>query len=452
MQERIPPQDLDAEQSLLGSMMLSSLGIASVIGKIKPDYFYRPSHGQIFEALIQLYKRNEPIDMVTIAAELKKMGKLEESGGRTYLSEIVDMVPTAVNIEKYADLVAEKATLRKLIEAGSVIVQEAFDETEEVSHVIEHAQQLILEVSREQVTDDFSALKDILMPVMDSIETAYGNDSQILGVPTGFKDLDNLTSGFQKADLVILAARPSMGKTTLALNLALNAALKYKKTVAFFSCEMPKEQLAMRLLSSESLINSTRLKTANLQEAEYRDLTRALGRLSEANIFIDDTPALTPLELRGKCRRLSMEMPIDLIFIDYLQLMRIGSSRIESRFQEVSSIVREIKSFARELNTPIIALSQLSRSVEQRQDKKPMLSDLRESGEIEQTADLVMFIHRDDYYESAEDSGRPQSEHEACLAKVIVAKHRNGPTGNVNLMFRKSVTRFYDAAKVSAAS
>ncbi len=435
--EKIPPQDVEAEQSLLGAMMISSLGVAQVVGKVKPDYFYRIAHSHIFNAILSLYKSNQPIDLVTISAELKKANKLDESGGRSYLSEVIDSVPTAANIEKYADIVSEKAMLRKLIDAGSEIVAKAFDETQEVADVLESAQHSILEISREQVQDDFVKLKDILMPVMDSIESVYDNENKILGIPTGYKDLDDLTSGLQKSDMIILAARPSMGKTTLALNIALNSAVHYQKSVAMFSCEMPKEQLAMRLLSSESKINSSRLKTANILEQEYKDLSRALGRLSEANIYIDDTPAISPLEMRAKCRRLAVEGPIDLVIIDYLQLMRLGKSKIESRFQEVSTIVREIKSFARELQVPVIALSQLSRAIEQRQDKRPMLSDLRESGEIEQTADLVMFIHRDDYYEASKEPVSP--------TELIIAKHRNGPTGSVKLSFRRDVSRFYNA-------
>ena len=298
-----------------------------------------------------------------------------------------------------------------------------------------------MDISKERVQEDFVKLKDILMPVMDSIEKVYDTDNKILGIPTGFKDLDALTSGLQPSDLIILAARPAMGKTTLAMNIALNAATMHKVPVAVFSLEMPKEQLAFRLLATESRIDSSRLKTANLLDHEYKDLTRALGKLSETPIFVDDTPAISPLELRAKTRRLQMECDLGLIVIDYLQLMRLGKKRIESRFQEVSEIVRDIKAFARECRVPIIALSQLSRDVEKRQDG-PKLSDLRESGEIEQTADLVLFIHREDYYATNTDK--------ASHAKLLIAKHRNGPTGAVDLVFRKDISRFYSSDKSHA--
>lgn len=435
MQERIPPQNLEAEQSTLGAMMMSKDAIALVVSKLKPDHFYSPAHEHIYRAITDLYQKNQPIDLVTVAEQLKTTKVLDEAGGRSYLADVIETVPSAANIEKYADIVIDSAMLRKLIDAGSTIVADGFDAGLHVDDVLEDAQKKILDISKERVQDDFVPIKDILMPVMDSMHQVYDTEGRILGVPTGYDDLDKLTSGFQKSDFIILAARPAMGKTTLALNMATHAAVHHKVPVAIFSLEMPKEQLATRLLCSEAKINSSRLKTANLADHEYKQLTHALGQLSEAPIYIDDSPGLTPLELRAKSRRLQMEADIQLVIIDYLQLMRAGKRRVESRFQEVSEIVREVKAFARELNVPIIALSQLSRDIEKRQDKTPMLSDLRETGEIEQTADLVVFIHREDYYDASKQS--------ASAAKVSIAKHRNGPTGEIELVFRKDVSRFY---------
>lgn len=437
MNEKIPPQDLDAEQSLLGSMMLSKDAIAVVAGQMHAEYFYKPANGNIYTAIIKLYKQNEPVDLVTVSDALRKENKLEETGGRVYLAEIADTVPSAANAEKYAKIVLEKATARRLIEAGSEMITEAFDDANEVDEILENAQRKILDISKDRVHDDFVKLDSVLTTVFENIQNVYDNKDQLLGVPTGFSDFDAVTSGWQKSDLIILAARPAMGKTTLALNFATNAAVKHNIPVALFSLEMPKEQLAMRLLSSESSLDSKRLKTANLMDHEYKSLMHGLGVLSEAPIYIDDTAGISPLELRAKTRRLQMEADIQLIIIDYLQLMRSGKKKVESRFQEVSEIVREVKGFAKESGIPIIALSQLSRAVEQRTDKKPMLSDLRESGEIEQTADIVLFIHREDYYNQSE-----QQPNQASPTDLIISKHRNGSTGEVKLMFRKDVSKF----------
>jgi len=435
---RIPPQDLDAEQSLLGSLMLSKTALAQVIGSVKSDHFYRDANSHIFKAILALYERNEPIDLVTISAELRKTNSLDETGGRSYLAEVLDSVPTAANVEKYAQIVEEKYLLRTLIDVGSDIVKTAFDDAAEAKEAMEHAQKMIMDVSKETVKDHFVPLKTVLNTVFDTIQSTYTNEDKIIGVTSGYKDLDQMTSGFQYGDLIILAARPSMGKTTLALNFAANAAIQKQLPVAIFSCEMPKEQLAMRLLCSEAKLDSKRLRTANLRDHEYRDLNQAFGRLAEAPIFIDDSAAISPLELRAKCRRLQLDADIKLIIIDYLQLMKSSKKRIENRFQEISEIVREVKAFAKESGIPIIALSQLSRDVEKRQDKRPQMSDLRESGEIEQTADLIMFIHRDNYYEG-------QSE-ETSPAKIVIAKQRNGPTGDVNLVFKRDISRFLPAA------
>lgn len=443
MAEKVQPQDLDAEQSVLGSLMLSRDALAVVIGKLRSEYFYHPAHRHIFEAMLELFKKSQPIDLVTVSSELNKKKVLDSIGGSAYLADVLNSVPTAANVESYMDIVIEKALLRRVIESGSHMINEAFEQSQDVDHVIENAQKSILSISGERINDDFVKLDSVLKTVFDDIQSVYDNEDKIIGVSTGFKDLDALTSGFQKGDLVILAARPAMGKTTLAMNFAVNAALHKKQGVAVFSLEMPKEQLALRLLSSESKLDSKRLRTANLHDHEYRNLMHALGTLSEAPLYIDDTPGISPLQLRSKVRRLQVEADIKLILIDYLQLMKSASKRVESRFHEISEIVREVKGFAKESGIPIIALSQLSRAVEQRQDKRPMLSDLRESGEIEQTADLVVFIHRDDYYESASaDAARPYS---LSKSDIIIAKHRNGPTGNVTLMFKKDLSKFQDA-------
>ncbi|NBV42651.1 replicative DNA helicase [bacterium] len=347
-QLKIPPQDLDAEQSLLGSLMISKTAMALVIGRIKPEYFYKDANGLIFSAMMTLYETNQPIDLVTIAAELKKTSSLEEAGGRPYLTEVIDSVPTAANAEKYAEIVEEKALLRRLIDVGSDIVNDAFDQGTDAKQAVEHAQKLVMDVSRDTVRDDFVPLKKVLGTVFDNIQSMYANEDKILGVSSGYKDFDAMTSGFQKGDLVILAARPSMGKTTLALNFAANAAIHKQAGVAVFSCEMPKEQLALRLLCSEAKLDSKRLRTSNLKDHEYRDLNQAFGRLGDAPIFIDDSPGISPLELRAKTRRLQLESDIKLIIIDYLQLMRSSEKKVESRFHEISEIVRDVKAFAKE--------------------------------------------------------------------------------------------------------
>ena len=433
-QKKLQPQVLDSEQSLLGSMMLSKDAVAIVVGKIKKEHFYKPSHGSIFDAITELFKNNDPIDLITVSNELKKNSKLDEVGGRTYLIELTDVVPTAANAEYYSSIVFEKAMLRKLISTGSEIIKESYDESNNPTDVLDQAQKSILELSKVGVKDNFIPLKDAVNTVFEQIQSTNLTDDKVLGVPSGFADFDDMTSGFQAGDLIILAARPSMGKTTLVMNFAQYIAIIKKIPVAVFSLEMPAEQLAMRLLCSEAKIDSKRIRSSSLADHEYRDLNMAFGKLSEAPIYIDDTPNLSPIELRAKFRRLQSEVNPKLIIIDYLQLLRGSKKKSESRYHEVSEIVREVKAFAKECNIAIIALSQLSRNIEQRQDKRPVLSDLRESGEIEQTADLICFIHRP---EEAD-----QSNMEFSNVQLVVAKHRNGPTGEVNLGFRKQVSSF----------
>ena len=440
MEERIPPQSLDAEQSLLGAMMISKDAIAAVITKIQPEYFYKDSHMHIFTAMASLYKKNEPIDIVTTSAELQKLDLLESAGGKAHLADILNSVPTAANVDHYSTIVQEKGLLRRLIDSGTEIVTDAFEDNRGVESILDDAQKKILDISMQTNETKLEQLGGIVGTVWDTISDRSSEDNAgVIGVPTGYADLDEFTSGFQPSDLLILAARPAMGKTGLALNFAMNAALVHQKSVAIFSLEMPKEQLALRMLSALAKIDMKRLRQADLKDHEYESMSQALGRYSEAPIFVDDTPSISPLSLKAKCRRLMLTQPIDLIIIDYLQLMRIGHRRVESRFQEVSEIVRSVKAIAKELNVPIIALSQLSRDVEKRGGDIPKLSDLRESGEIEQTADLVMFLHREDYYE--------QTNLKVSPTKLVIAKHRNGPTGHIDLIFRKDVSRFEMSSK-----
>ncbi|MFH1428199.1 MAG: replicative DNA helicase [Candidatus Margulisiibacteriota bacterium] len=433
MAERIPPHNNEAEQAVLGAMLLDKETISRVVEILRADCFYNDSHRFIFQAIISLYEDNKPIDMVTVADNLRKNKQLDSIGGSVYLTDILDAIPTASNVEYYARLVDDASILRNMITTGSELVTMAFDPEQEVGSVLENAQRKIFDIAKNRVQKSFTDLKSVLLPVMNKIEESYGKDEVITGVPSDFADLDYLTSGFQKSDMIILAARPSMGKTSFALNIAANVAVKHKIPTAIFSLEMSKEQLAFRLLCSESGIDSHRLKTANLKDHEHNSLAKNLGKLGDAPIFIDDTASLSCLEMKAKARRLALEENIGLVIIDYLQLIN-GGVKSENRTQEISSIARALKALARDLNVPVIALSQLSRGVEQRIDKTPRLSDLRESGEIEQTADIVMFIHREDYYDSAVDNKNQ--------AQIIVAKHRNGPTGKVDLVFKKEITKF----------
>lgn len=440
MSNRVPPQNIDAEQSVLGSVMLSVDAMASVFGQLQPDDFYVGRHAEIYKAIISLYQKNQAIDIVTVVDELKKSKALDKAGGYDYIADVLSSVPTAANVHHYVDIVKEKSILRQMISVGTHVVTTAYSDSDEPEHVLNDAIKGFTDISKMSANVEFHKLGDVVTSVWDNINESYANDSHILGVSTGYKDLDLLCSGFQPSDLIILAARPAMGKTTLAMNFCLNVGLLDNTGVAVFSLEMPKEQLALRMLSSEAKVDMTRLRTANIAEQEYRGLGSALGRLSESPIYIDDTPGITPMQLRAKCRRLMMEHNIKLVVIDYLQLMRGGKKRIESRFQEVSEIVREVKAIAKELQLTIVALSQLSRDVEKRGvDAKPKLSDLRESGEIEQTADMVLFIHREDFYDA--------SNTKTGLANLMIAKQRNGPIGNVELVFRKDISRFELATK-----
>jgi replicative DNA helicase len=442
MSERVPPQNIEAEQSILGSLMISAEAMASVFGHIQAEDFYVGRHSELFKGILSLYQKNEAVDIVTVVDELKKIKTLDKAGGYEYIVDILNSVPTAANVHHYVDIVREKAILRNMISTGTDVVANAYNDSDDAENILNDAIKNFTDISKMNANEDFAQLGDVVNNVWDNISESYDKEDQILGVSTGYKDFDLLCSGFQPSDLIILAARPAMGKTTLAMNFALNVALQANAGVAVFSLEMPKEQLALRMLSSEAKVDMTRLRTANIAEQEYRGLAKALGRLSEAPIFIDDTPGISPMQMRSKCRRLMMENDIKVIMIDYLQLMKSGRKRVESRFQEVSEIVREVKALAKELQVCVIALSQLSRDVEKRgADALPKLSDLRESGEIEQTADMVLFIHREDFYDA--------SNTKTGLANLIIAKQRNGPIGKVELVFRKDISRFELSSKAA---
>jgi len=431
--DRIPPQNLSAEQAVIGSMLLDKNAIIKAIEILHSDSFYREAHGYIYEAVTNLFDRGEPVDLVTVTEELTKTGKLDAVGGSVYVADLLNSVPTAANIEYHAKIVEEKAMLRRLINAGTQIVQNAFSEPEDVDVVLDQAEKSIFNVALKRAREGFHKIDNVLKKVLDRIDKLYDKKESITGLPTGFPDLDNLTAGFQNSELIILAARPSVGKTALALNIAQNVAIKCGVPVAIFSLEMARDQLAQRMLCSEAEVDSQRLKTASLPDSGWKRLTKALGRLSESQIYIDDTAAATTMEIRAKARRLKIDKGLGLVIIDYMQLMQ-GRRRSENRVQEISEIARALKTLARELDVPVLALSQLSRAIEQRTDRIPRLSDLRESGEIEQTADVVMFIHRDDYYNPGSERGN--------IAEIILAKQRNGPIGTVELVFRKDIAKF----------
>lgn len=432
-EDRIPPQNLVAEQSVIGSMLLDKNAVVRVIEMLSPDSFYRDAHRFIYETILELFDRGEPVDLVTVTENLRKAGKLDAVGGSIYVADLLNSVPTAANVEHYAKIVEEKAVLRKLIESGTRIVSNGFSDPEDVDQVLDQAEKSIFDIALKRTREGFTKIDSVIKRVLDKIDALYGKKEAITGTPSGFPDLDQLTAGFQNSDLIIIAARPSVGKTAFALNIAALVSIKHHIPVAIFSLEMNKEQLAQRMLCSEAEVDAQRLKTASLSDTGWKKLTRALGRLSEAPLYIDDAASTTVTEIRAKARRLKIEKGLGLVIVDYLQLMR-GRGRIENRVQEISDIARSLKTLARELEVPVVALSQLSRAVEQRPDRIPRLSDLRESGEIEQTADVVMFIHREDYY-------NPQSER-GNVAEIIIAKQRNGPIGVVELVFRKEIAKF----------
>jgi len=432
---RVPPHDLDAETSVLGSMLLDPLSIAKVLQFLHPEDFYRENNGQVYRAALDLFAAGEPIDNVTLAAQLQTMGMLDRIGGRTQLASMQSAVPTSANIEYYGRIIKEKAYKRRLISAGANIAGFGYDDGVEAEEAINQAQSLVFSVADDRDQRELSKLYDLLGPAMERISLQMESGQGVVGVPSGFHDLDRMTGGFKDSDLIIVAGRPSMGKTSFALNVGLHAALERKKSIAIFSLEMSKEQLTERLLTEQAQIDAQRLHRGLLSEAEFDRVSNSLGPLGEASIYIDDTPVMDELTLQLKARQAKMRHGIDMIIVDYLQLMHGRSRGDDNRVQEVSSISRALKGLARELRIPVLAISQLSRAPEQRPDKRPILSDLRESGSIEQDSDLVMFLFRPEYYKSDERPG---------IAEVIVSKHRNGPTGMIELKFRRDHTRFYN--------
>lgn len=430
------PQNTEAEASLLGSILIDSDAIVKIADSISPIDFFDKKHERIYEAMNQLYERHEAIDVLTLADTLKNNGQLDLIGGASYLTELTNFVPTAAHVEQYADIVAQKSMRRRLISASQDMAGFGYDETKKLSELIEEAETRLFEVSQHHVKQSVISLETILAESFDRLDDLHKDKKKIRGIPTGYKDLDNTLAGFQRSDLVILAARPSMGKTALALNFAHNIAVQSNEPVLIFSLEMSKEQLVDRLLSMESGVDAWALRTGNLTDADFEKIGQAMGTLSEAQIFIDDTPGITVSELRTKARREAHKHKLGLIIVDYLQLMS-GSSRFGSdgnRVQEISEISRGLKGVARELNVPVLALSQLSRSVENRSPQIPQLSDLRESGSIEQDADVVAFIYREEYYNPETDRKK--------ITDIFIKKHRNGPTGAVELYFDNEKQRF----------
>ena len=437
---RLPPQNLEAEQSILGGILLDNHALDSVLEILIHKDFYNESHRKIFATIVELSDRNEPIYLITLSNILKDKKQLDQVGGMAYLASLVDNVPSAANIAYYAKIVKEKAILRHLIGTATEILTKSYDTGADVDEVLDEAEHAIFEIAENKIRPAFSPIKDIIKDSFKTIEKLFERKDLITGVPTGFEKIDDLTSGLQKSELIIVAGRPSMGKTAFALNIAQHAAMEAGIHVAIFSLEMSKEQLAMRMLSSEARVDSQRLRKGFLGETDWPKLTTAAGRLSEAPLFIDDTPAITVLEMKAKSRRLKAESGLGLIILDYLQLMRSGSFK-DSREQEISEISRSLKALAKELNVPIVALSQLNRKVEDRTNRRPQMADLRESGAIEQDADVIAFIYRDEVYNKSEDNP------EKGLAEVIIGKQRNGPTGMAKLAFLEKYTCFENLAR-----
>ncbi|MGO0063897.1 replicative DNA helicase [Brevibacillus fluminis] len=431
--DRVPPQNIEAEQSVLGAVFLAKEALITAIELLRPEDFYKPSHQRIFQTMLDLYEKGEPVDLVTVTADLQDSKLLDEVGGVAYLTSLSGSVPTAANIEYYAKIVEEKSLLRRLIHTATKIANDGYGRDDEVTEIIADAEKYIMEIAQNRNSGGFAPIRDVLLETYERIEFMSQRKGDITGIPSGYPDLDRMTAGFQRSDLIILAARPSVGKTAFALNVAQNIAARANETVAIFSLEMGASQLVQRMLCAEGNLDASKMRTGNLEEDDWQKLTMAIGTLAKAPIYIDDTPGVTVQDIRAKCRRLQTERGLGMILIDYLQLIQ-GRGKGDNRQQEVSEISRTLKGIARELNVPVIALSQLSRSVEQRQDKRPMMSDIRESGSIEQDADIVAFLYRDDYYDRESESKN--------IIEVIIAKQRNGPTGTVELAFLKEFNKF----------
>jgi replicative DNA helicase len=434
---KVPPHNVEAEQSVLGGIMLDNEALNKVLEILVPDDFYRESHKKIFEVILDLFERDEPADMITVSDLLRSRNQLDSIGGIDYLSQLVDQVPTVANIVYYARIVKEKSVLRRLIAKGVQILQTCYDGPENVEDFLDHVEREIFEVAEDRVRKSYFPIKEVIKASFETIDQLYKKKTLITGIPSGFMDLDTITAGFQPSDLVVVAARPSMGKTAFCLDIARHAAVEAKVPVALFSLEMSKEQIAFRLLCAQAKVDGSKLRRGFLKQTDWPKLTTAAGILSESPIYVDDTPDLSVLEMRAKSRRLKAERDIGLIIVDYLQLMR-GRYGVERREQEISEISRALKALAKELDVPVIALSQLNRRVEERGDKRPQLSDLRESGAIEQDADVIIFIYRDDVYNRNPDNPKKG------LAEIIVGKQRNGPTGKVTLTFLEPYATFED--------
>ncbi len=440
--DRLPPQNIDAEQAVLSAMLIKKEAIAEVAQILKPEDFYRDAHKIVYEAILTLFNKNEPADIVTVSEYLNNESLMEKVGGVTFITALANTVATAANVIYHAKIVREKSDLRHLINTATDIAGMAYESSDDVAEVIDKSEKMIMEVANRQNVSVFTPMRDIVMETFDKINVLYESKGGLTGIPSGFSELDKLTSGLQASDLILVAARPSMGKTAFTLNIGAHVAMKEHKTVAFFSLEMSKQQLVQRMLCSEGGIDSQKLRKGELDKTDWTKLVNVANKVAEAPLYIDDTAGITVMELRSKARRLKAEKGLDLIIIDYLQLMqgRTGKSSTDNRQQEISEISRSLKALARELSVPVIALSQLSRSVESRQIKRPMLSDLRESGSLEQDADIVMFLYREDYYD-------PETVNKN-ITEVIVAKHRNGPVDTVKMFFKKEFTRFNDLSKM----
>lgn len=438
--ERLPPQNIEAEEAVLGSLLIDPDAIIRIGAILRPDDFYRVKNGWIYEAVVDLHQRNEPADFVTVCDELERREQLDEVGGRAYITSLIAAVPTTIHVEHYAHIIERTAILRRLISAAGQIVQLAYEETGEVGEAIDRAEQIVFGISERRLRRDLVPIRQLMDEYYERVDYLYRHQGEIIGIPTGFGRLDKLLGGLQRSDLLIVAGRPGMGKTSFALTLARNAARKFNQRVAVFSLEMSSEQVLQRLISMETKIDSQRFRLGTLTEDEWPIFVESAGVLAETSLFIDDTPAISPLEMRTKARRLHAEHGLDLIIVDYLQLMR-GDTNIQNRVQEISYISGSLKALARELNVPVVALSQLSRAVEQRQEKRPVLADLRESGSIEQDADLVIFIFREEMYD-------PDTEKQN-IAEIILAKHRHGPTASIDLFFKREHVTFHELQQVA---
>ncbi len=434
--DKLVPHNVEAEEAVLGSLLIDPEALFRVSPFLKPDDFYIRKNGWIYETILTLQERREPIDFVTLCDELERQGRLEEIGGAAYVTHLINAVPSAIHVEAYGHIVEQDAIRRRLINAASRIAQLAYQEDQDIDQTVDRAEQALFSISERRITRDLAPVQEVIRSYYDRIEYLYDHQDEALGVPTGFVDLDRLLGGLQRSDLILLAARPSVGKTSLGISIARHAA-DLGQRVAIFSLEMSSEQVVQRMVSAETGIDAQRLRLGDLREREWPLFVQATGRLSDLPLYIDDTPSISVLQMRTKARRLHAEHGIDLILVDYLQLMTAGDRWSESRVQEVSYISRSLKGLARELDVPLVAISQLSRAVEQRSDKRPILADLRASGSLEQDADIVMFIYRDELY-------NPETEQQN-IAEVIVAKHRNGPTGTIQLFFRDRLAQFLDA-------